>query len=464
MVEEKKFDIVGNYILVTYFVFLLRTIGAWSLLPSKIDSLLFGLVGLIGGVLLVWDFVQVLRKKRTFDFDILLVLFLIALTISIAVNYHYSPVGNIKVLAWQAVFFLLMFSSIKFGRVAKNFLDRFQGLLIGFGFTMSLVSLVMFFTRFSYRTPLEQKTNPLRIGFVENRLFGSYTDPNYAAVMSVIVMIFSVYYLMKPTIKNGLKAFLIVNLVLQLAYIALSGSRNGLVTLLFAASVGAFFYLFHKFQGTSIKKVLIGLVAGALLASVSFLAIAGVKEVFPKLPAISVSQKYNDNNSGLADENEDEDEVSLGREDIQGSGDVSNLRFTIWKSAMEIFKKNPVFGMPPKSLHQYAIQEMPTTYLAQTKLAVHNAYLFLLVSTGVVGTVIMLIFMVKNIVLAFIYAFKVPKMTKSFLYYLLTCGVLAVSGLFHNELFLMATSSAIVFWVCLAKMNQDMVNLGKVKK
>lgn len=461
MVEEKKFDIVGNYILVTYFAFLLRTIGAWSLLPGKIDSLLFALVGLIGGVLLVWDFVQVLRKKRAFDYDILLVLFLIALTISIAVNYHYSPIGNIKVLAWQAVFFLLMFSSIKFGRVAKNFLDRFQGLLIGFGFTMSFVSLAMFFTRFSYRTPLEQKTNPLRIGFVENRLFGTYTDPNYAAVMAVIVMIFSVYYLMKPTVKNGLKAFLIVNLVLQFAYIALSGSRNGLVTLLFAASVGAFFYFFHKIQGSTIKKVLIGLVAGALFASGSFLAIAGVKEVFPKLPSISISQKYNENNNG---ELTDEDEVSLGREDIQGSGDVSNLRFTIWKSAVEIFKKNSVFGMPPKSLHQYAIQEMPNTYLAQTKLAVHNAYLLLLVSTGVVGTVIMLIFMVKNIVLAFIYAFKVSNMTKGFLYYLLTCGVLAVSGLFHNELFLMATSSAIVFWVCLAKMNQDMVNLGKVKK
>lgn len=461
MVEEKKFDIVGSYILVTYFAFLLRTIGAWSLLPSSLDSALFGLVGVIGGVLLVWDFSQILLKKRSFDYDILLFIFLIALTVSIAVNYQYSPVGNIKVLAWQAVFFLLMFSSIKFGRVAKNFLDRFQGLLIGFGFAMSLVSLLMFFTRFSYRTPLEQKTNPLRIGFVENRLFGTYTDPNYAAVMAVIVIVFSVYYLMKPTVKKGVKAFLIANLILQFAYIALSGSRNGLVTLLFAAGVGGFFYFFHKFQGVTIRKALIGLLAGALLASASFLAITGVKEVFPKLPSISISQKYDENNNG---EFTDEDEVSLGREDIQGGGDVSNLRFTIWKSALEIFKKNPVFGMPPKSLHQYAIQEMPDTYLAQTKLAVHNAYLLLLVSTGVVGTVIMLIFMIKNIVLALIYAFKVPNMTKGFLYYLLACGVLAVSGLFHNELFLMATSSAIVFWVSLAKMNQDMVSLGKVRK
>lgn len=462
--KDGQLDLIGNYIVIVYALFLVRTIGAWSLLPSKIDSVLFGAAGLIGGLLLAWDFLGILMKKRKFDYDFLLVAFLISFSISIVLNINLSPLGNIKVLAWQAVFLLLFFSAIKTRRISEKFFDVFQGILISFGFLMSFASLLMFFTRFNYRIVLTQKTNPLRIGFVENRLFGAYTDPNYASVMAVIVIVFSLYYLMQRKLHWGMKTFLIFNVFVQISYIALSGSRNGLITLLFACGVGGFFYAYHLFGDQVIKKIGIGLVIGGLLGSLGFLAVSGCKWLYPQLPAIAVVQENNANDSQDEIHGSGEDDIDLTREDIASNGDVSNLRFTLWKSALEIFKQEPLFGVPSKSLHQYAINHLPNTYLAKTKLAVHNAYVYLLVSTGIVGTLIMAVFILKMVVEALIYAFKSPLMIGNFLPYLISCGVLAVSGMFHNELFLMATSSAIVFWVFLGKLKQETLQSEGAKK
>lgn len=112
-----------------------------------------------------------------------------------------------------------------------------------------------------------------------------------------------------------------------------------------------------------------------------------------------------------------------------------------------------LFGMPPKAVHAYAKDKLPNTYLAKTKLAVHSAYVYLLSSSGLVGTILMLLFILATLVQAMAYAFTTPSMTKEYLYYLLAALAFAVSGVFHNELFLMSAGSSMAFWIALGRVN-----------
>ncbi|MFC4771154.1 O-antigen ligase family protein [Enterococcus hermanniensis] len=453
--KKYKINIIEIYILFLLLAYLLRTIGAYSLVPTRIDSLVFTFAGLVGEILFISQLLKVLKQRNFKYYNWLLIAFLTVLFLSTIVNYKFSPIGNIKVLAWQAIFLLMIYSTIFHDFNNQLFFDIFRNIIVIFGFFMSIVSLAMFAIRFSYSTGLENKQNPLRIGIVENRLFGSYTDPNYAAVMAVVIIILSLYYLLGyQKLKTGLRLFYTANIIIQIMYIGLSGSRNGLIVLTLVTFTFIFFKLFHSVKTKAYNiyiRVIISLILAMFCAAMSFVVVDQTKNLLAKTPAITAFdgskflKKENDKNI-----NHDKS-VSLVRKDVSDSSDVSNLRFTIWKSAVDIFKENPLLGVPPKSLHEYAEKKMPTTYLAKTKLAVHNAYINVLVSTGTIGAIIMLIFLLKAIVNSIISAFTRDIFSKnSHGYHLLAVLTLFLSGFFHNEMFLMATSSALIFWVFLA--------------
>ena len=68
-------------------------------------------------------------------------------------------------------------------------------------------------------------------GYIWGRLWGVYTDPNYAGVMVTISILFSLYIL--PSIQNRLaKGFFIANIILQGFYICFSDSRTAMVAAL----------------------------------------------------------------------------------------------------------------------------------------------------------------------------------------------------------------------------------------
>ena len=73
------------------------------------------------------------------------------------------------------------------------------------------------------------------LGFLWNRLWGVYSDPNYGAVFSAITIIMSLYFYKDA--KKPLKALYIINIILQICYIAFSDSRTGMVSLFCALLV-----------------------------------------------------------------------------------------------------------------------------------------------------------------------------------------------------------------------------------
>lgn len=457
MDKQKKFmDLKSIYIVVLYSITLLRSIGPWSLVPTSIDSLIFNVVGLIGGLILLLEFYQMVIVRKKFEYDPLLFAFLCIFAVSILINREFSFFSNVKNFAWEALFLLTIYHHTKSVETKNSFFVSIQKVLVSFGFIMSFVSILMFVTRFSYSVRLHNKTNPLRIGFVENRLFGAYADPNYAAVMCAIVIFFSLYLYRNIAKSFMIKSFLIFNIVIQFLYISLSGSRNGLICLMAGTALFVFFEFFYSsntaLEKGILKKLVISLIATGVAVSLVFLCVDASKKPLTKIPAVKISGISKFSNVNMDDF--ETGELDLSREDLQRSGDISNMRFTLWKSGIEIVKTSPIVGVGPKSIHDYAQAKLPKTYLAQTKLAVHNAYLNVLVCTGILGAGVIFIFMMKTIlgILKFIFSNNVAN--KSVLYYLIAVTILAVSGLFHNEIFFMTTSSPLVFWIFLGAINR----------
>lgn len=95
-------------------------------------------------------------------------------------------------------------------------------------------------------------------------------------------------------------------------------------------------------------------------------------------------------------------EPTIGREqDIES--DVSNRRFDLWKSGLEIYRLKPIFGVSIFNAVAFAQEQLPTTYLINNDAGIfdslHNAFLNVLMGQGIVGFVIFMIFIVLCVVL-----------------------------------------------------------------
>jgi O-antigen ligase len=72
---------------------------------------------------------------------------------------------------------------------------------------------------------------------------------------------------------------------------------------------------------------------------------------------------------------------------------ISNNRFTIWQAYLELYKEKPVFGFSTRSALPYVTENYPDSYLAKTQYVTHNTYLSLLVETGILGFLVMAVFL-----------------------------------------------------------------------
>ncbi|MEM5666636.1 hypothetical protein AAHH62_01110 [Enterococcus faecium] len=134
-------------------------------------------------------------------------------------------------------------------------------------FLANLVSLYWFVIQYGIKIPIKYKYYPVRLGWLGNRLFGVYTDPNFGAVISLIVIIIAIYYLVTYKHLNLLfKIFFVINIFIQFSFIALSGSRTTLVCLLITTFVFSFFtsYSSRFLKTNTLKRWLTALVVGLL--------------------------------------------------------------------------------------------------------------------------------------------------------------------------------------------------------
>lgn len=446
---KKLFEISEITFKVCFLLYGLATFNSFFA-QTRIISVLLYITTVSAGITLIYRLINFrffIHNKMIW----LSLAFMLSYIISFLLNIRYANINGFKTLAFMGMqFFLLLATNER-----KKF-DEYKSeirIILGiFSFYMMAavaVSIILMICGYNNITVRNGQT--IISGFVWGRLWGVFTDPNFASVLSDMSIIISLYAFSKYK-KAGWRAVNIINIILQILYIAFSDSRTGIVVAFLAFSI--YSYCCFVTIDFHIKKIIKNLLCVVLAV---FIGISGVF-VFK-----TVNKVYNTFISSIADNEPDKqsekdfEKFIVGREqDIEQ--DISNRRFDLWLSAMETVKLKPVFGVSFESIVSFVKENLPDTYLINNDHAIYNNYhnvLFnVVVGQGLVGLIILLIMIVYagiNLIKTVCASFGTKDYLLCAMIFTLLVAVLA-SSMFVTEIVYTISVNMMLFWYLLGIM------------
>lgn len=442
--------------------------------PEIVDSAVYAVMGVIGAVLVLADVILNKYWLNT-KYCWLLYAFLCVMGISSILNISFGYMSNAKTIMWSLIQFTIFYSYCQ--RVEKEKLVRYAARscvgIAAFWLIPTLYSILQFLRLNSYYTPIWGKK--IKQGLVENRLFGVFNDPNYAAFMSLLLII-GMYFLYNYTKKQWKKNVYIIYGLIQFLYIVLSGSRTVEVGMLCTIVLFAYLQLRNKYpEAKGIKVVFNRLFVAFLCFVFVFVFWEGTRATAEKVPAglnkIEWFQDYAKKSresqavkkvkmeSKMKSTNKSQN--VLQRKDGK-AGNISNNRVTIWKSYLGGMEDHILFGMSPRNVVQVFMKENPKSYIGQTGYETHNGYLSLFVCTGAVGSLLMLAFLILQAkrICGIIIRRKVT--TTECMCCIFVIMNIAVFAFFFTDLFFVNNIVATLFWMFLGMSNYWSVEKNEI--
>ena len=302
------------------------------------------------------------------------------ITSLLVIKYGFST--NIKNLV---VFFIYFFAIYP---IFQNFSKEKSRLLFNVFFSVITVantvgvflSLVQFFMLIGYRV-FDYKGLLIRQGFVESRLFGILASPNYLSIISLIIIIY--LWMRLSALNKIVKTLAISSIILNFAYIVLSGSRTTYICLV----VAAFLYSLIKFEYSNKAR---SFVTVLLTVGLVFLSYNGVKyssDLYLKAHSaeIQLNKEKGENNN-----------LTLERTDTSEEN-ISNNRFAIWQSTASFIPKRPLFGYSAGNWYELGKTYDASAYIIKEHYLTHNGYLELIFYNGILGFLPFAAFMISFI-------------------------------------------------------------------
>lgn len=378
-IRQSKLLIFQELFIIFYItvLFAIEVMNLYSLI-------VLGVVALVAVAYVFTDFFFGKRSIfKTYNIDIL-VLFLAVNIISIIINFKYGFKENILCLFTLFVDYFILYNmgSDKDEKQVQSLFKIITHYFLLLYTAAVLFSLMGYVMRHSNAFYIGERL--FRHGFVENRLFGIFPDPNYASVVSMVLAMICLYYLFKSR-DIFIKTLYGIGVFLHLCYIILSGSRTAVLAILVSVMLSGYFFIYRKTKNkdfSTFKKQAVCLLTAITLAFVCYEGIEVLRIGLGYLP-VGISYVQGDKKA---------EPISLVREDVEESEDYSNNRIKIWKSAFTIFKQKPLLGTSPRNLVSYAEHEFPTNYIAISKYMVHNSVFETMVFSGLMGLLLLMIF------------------------------------------------------------------------
>lgn len=277
---------------ILFFVYLM--LGTCNLTYGKpIVSVVMYVTFLFGGVILLWRLLSVKRFIKSYGL-IWVLLLLASYALSTVINIRYFDKQSIVVFVLWCFYFLILFLNDperKRETVEKELRIIF-GMYLAYVTLLVIISCGMLIIGYgmSYRDPNNNNYEVVS-GFFFGRLWGAFQDPNLGSVMCCISVAISGYFMwfFKKKVITGLLA---LDIVIMVFYIALSDSRNGMVTAGCVLGFALFFYLFRKYHDEHGKKAVFKKAVSILAVAVVALAGAALPKVIQKgYNAFVVSQE-----------------------------------------------------------------------------------------------------------------------------------------------------------------------------
>lgn len=437
IVAEKtaKFDffVVEAVFKVLYILHLLLSVNVYladrrEMLLSAFCLLFIGVFILLTRLFKVKLYIKV--KKVVF-----LVLFLLSFCLSSFFLYKYAIFDSVKTLVWMSFWFFILFT-FSTNTTEKQVMREFNFVsitIIAVVTVFNLISNIMLFVGYyaKYVTP---QNFAFHVGVAPwGRLFGVHTDPNYACVYSLTAVLFCVYFIIKNKNKI-LRTFLCVATFINYSYVVFTASRTGLVCSF--VGVIAFTVCYSRIKYNN-KNWLKTIVAAVMVAVIIFASNLCIKQGWNITSELVLGNEF-----------------KIGRTEEEFSGDISNRRFDIWQSALEITKENRVIGVGFENVLGYANEKLPNTYIVNNDHsdfdAFHNVVFDILASQGIVGVLLAISFAITVLATTFknyTHTHKSVKVEAALC--LSVCLMVLVSAVFLSHIFYVNCPTTFIFWAYL---------------
>ncbi|MGM0302316.1 hypothetical protein IGI66_001934 [Enterococcus sp. AZ048] len=381
-------------------------------IPSKICFIWGGIIAI--------NELFVKRSVFKMKYGILLFLVLISFAITSILNRDFGLVRNIYNLGYLAISCLVLFPIGEDYELEMKNLIKLSNLFICVILLAGFISIIQFCFIISYHVPTGIPGLLARQGFMESRLFGVYTSPNVGAFFGFVSVVCSLFIISNEKERSRkYNVFLITNGIVQLLYYILSSSRGVQITIY--AFLLSFFFLmivsknFRNRVLTFLKLSLKKFIVGAILVLLFFsIGVDFSKSILGYIPLVLNNSKLTSNDSGNIKKSEEnrEDGSKITIEHSESSAEVSSGRFTIWKAGITVWKHNPIFGYGDINFYhdsstKNALSALHLTELDRKELKrahgnMHNGYLQVLISSGIIGFILIYLFYG----LSFFYIFK----------------------------------------------------------
>lgn len=457
---KDKINIISKSELIFKILYLISVLFAFNgfFAGSRCITLFNYALVLFGGVLLTMRLVNIKRYIKT-PFLPMLILFCVSMCLSAVLNVNYGFLEGVKSILWTTLQFGLLYAvdeNKSIDECKKEFV-LLSSIFCIYVFIANIISIGMFFCNYGVFGQYSPSGNI--IGFIWGRLWGVYSDPNNGSVLAVASITLSLCAFAKIKRKRLFKSFLLINIFIDYMYIMLSDSRTGFVVAFISVALVLFLILKDNKKmklKVPLKSVLCVVIAVAL--SISFITVSiSIKNGYNELAIKKISSSQNDSSAETPSESKDPP-IITGRDPSDTENDISNRRFSLWKSGIEIWKTSPIYGVSQRNIVPYASDKLPKTYMVNNDLgnfdSTHNLFIDILVGQGIIGLVIILAFFVgvAVIIIRNLFSNKQNCDNTIDIYAVASIGMLsafACSSMFILDVLYLNSVATVMFWIIL---------------
>ena len=412
-------------------------------------------------VMIVWGgatiLLELLSGAKLFFNKLLLLLLGFAASYAVTIVYYrgLNFDANIKQLIYMVIIFILIFG-YDLSRPAAEMRKEVTIVTWSFVIATFTASLICFITyAFSIHGYYRGEDGSwLNYGLIDNRLWGLY-NANTGSTINNTSMILTIALLaQKGGHKLRMRIFCAVNLFLQFSCQILTGSRTAVYVFLIGTALLAF-YLIPQFvkplQVHNLKNYVLRVTSAILVVVCVFGASQALRYGLSYIPG---TVKYFTSSSDVGGEDNSIEQTNLDRvEEFEHmEGGFLNGRIFLWTAGVKTWEKSPIWGVTRENIYEMGKNyvEGDNWHSSLRKGGIHNIYVTILASSGLLGSIIMLIFIILSLIkmLKSLYKKQILDENKRwFICCFVLLAMFAVTECFEARILYQVGVFYIVFWL-----------------
>ncbi|MEG2572479.1 MAG: O-antigen ligase family protein [Erysipelotrichaceae bacterium] len=401
-------------------------------------------------LVMIWSILlfgyEIYSKKMEFKrYNILLlILYASLLLFATYLNKTYSNMNSYIMCFTQFIIFIFIFSNPK--HMTLDDIKHEIRIIIPFSSVLVFIGGVL--SLFMFLFNLSLTNNGAYLGLVGSRLFGVYFNCNPASILACMMIVFAFIAIRN---KYKYRFFYIINIIIQTLYIILTGCRVSLLILALIIFGAMYYKVFKDRKYSKFRQIALAFVTCILVLFGSGITQKALL-VIPQVQGLVIEkgERFQFEKmieiASLIKEGKSENIHKI----IVLVDDISSGRVELLHTSYQVWKQSPIFGIGANNFRRMGMMIDPGASVIQAPQVVHAHNLFVeaLLTSGVFGLCIMLVFAFKSFIMIWNTLKKYAHHASYFIVLMMSLLVLSefIAGMFDYGVFYVYSLSSTIAW------------------